>query len=453
MTIGLEWRIRYWDNTTAAVDLTTYVQSLTIDTEVNIGLCGRSLATVVIDNDSGAFTPQGTGTYATIDWFSVAFDIQQKTPTGNYKTSFCGMVNDVNFEFVSVTESRFTLSLIDILAVGARSNATTAYSTTILASTASQALEYFYNGSSTYYSGIDMPFIGGTAESKLIVTATTTEKTTVSNDDFPPGRVGDWINNNLLVTGPGTAYATALFLIGTVWQWGVRYVDFDLNQINPQTYIFSDTAAALVSGEMPYTAIDLQYKYDMVVNSCTAADQRSVYTPTTVTDTASTAKYGTRTVAFESLCTEQQTDVNRVANFWPNRYSTARYTCKTLTTSLSTLKQAVDDTIANDQFSKLLSILQGPWQRAEVSYVGPGQSTRKTELLVVNKISVSATPSDTTVVIGFLPGIDNQSFELDSSKYGILGGSGLTYNQPEIIYDENDWIYNDSQVEQGNKLG
>jgi len=427
MTISLQWRIKYWPNTTAAVDLTSMVQSLIIDTEVNIGLCGRSVATIVLNNDDGAFTPQGTGTYANIDWFKVAFQIEQKSATGLYKTSFVGMVNDANFEFVSIKESKFTLSLIDILAVGGRSNATTAYATTILSSSASQALGFFYNGSSTYYSGIDMPFIGGTAESTLSVNATTTETTTVTNDDFPAGRIGDWTNNNLLVTGPGTAYATGLTLIGTVWRWDCRYVDFDLNQIsaNAETYIFSDTAAALVSGELPYTAIDLQYKYDMVINSCTAVDQRNVYTQTTVTDTVSTAKYGTRTVAFNSLCTEQQTDVNRVANFWPNRYSTARYTCKTLTTSLSTVKQAVDNTFANDQFSKLLSPLQGIWQRAEVSYVAPGQSTQKTELLVINKIRINATPSDTTVVIGFVPGVDNQSFELDSVTYGLLDTNRL----------------------------
>ena len=427
MTISLQWRIKYWPNTTAAVDLTTDVQALTIDTEVSIGLCGRSMATIVFDNNDGAFTPQGTGTYANIDWFTVAFQIEQKSATGSYKTSFVGMVNDANFEFVSLKESRFTLSLVDILAVGGRSNATTAFAATILSSSASQALGFFYNGYTVYYSGIEMPFIGGTAESTLSVSATTTEKTTVTNDDFPAGRVGDWTNNNLLVTGPGTAYATGLTLIGTVWRWDCRYVDFDLNQIsgNAETYIFSDTAAALVSGELPYTAIDLQFDYDMVVNSCTAVDQRSVYTPTTVTNTASTANYGTRTVAFNSLCTEQQTDVNRVANFWPNRYSTARYTCKTLTTSLSTLKQAVDDTTANDQFSKLLSPLQGIWQRAEVSYVAPGQSTQKTELLVINKIRIDATPSDTTVVIGFVPGVDNQSFELNSSTYGILDTNRL----------------------------
>jgi hypothetical protein len=218
MTISLQWRIKYWPNTTAAVDLTSDVQSLTIDTEVSIGLCGRSVATILIDNNDGAFTPGGTGTYANIDWFSVAFQIEQKSATGSYKTSFVGMVNDVNFEFVSVKESRFTLSLVDILAVGGRSNATTAFASTILSTSASQALGLFYNGytdsGNVYYSGIDMPFIGGTAESTLSVNATTTEKTTVTNDDFPAGRVGDWTNNNLLVTGPGTAYATGLTLIG-----------------------------------------------------------------------------------------------------------------------------------------------------------------------------------------------------------------------------------------------
>jgi len=34
-----------------------------------------------------------------------------------------------------------------------------------------------------------------------------------------------------------------------------------------------------------------------------------------------------------------------------------------------------------------------------------------------------------------------------------LGGDGITYNQPEIEYNETAWIYNDANVEQGSRLG
>jgi len=36
---------------------------------------------------------------------------------------------------------------------------------------------------------------------------------------------------------------------------------------------------------------------------------------------------------------------------------------------------------------------------------------------------------------------------LDDSTYGMLGGTDITYNQPEISYDESGWIYNDSNAD------
>jgi hypothetical protein len=62
------------------------------------------------------------------------------------------------------------------------------------------------------------------------------------------------------------------------------------------------------------------------------------------------------------------------------------------------------------------------------------------------------TPTDTVIELGTVYGIDNQSFELDDPVYGVLGGSPITYNQP-IDYDEIGFIYNDTFVEQGARLG
>jgi len=42
---------------------------------------------------------------------------------------------------------------------------------------------------------------------------------------------------------------------------------------------------------------------------------------------------------------------------------------------------------------------------------------------------------------------------LDSSLLGVLGGGPITYDQATIVYDQTDWIYNDTNVEQGSRLG
>jgi hypothetical protein len=431
MAIDIDWGIKYYTNMTTTVDLTSYTQATSINIEVGIGLAGRATATIVLNNNTGAFTPNGTGTFASVDWFRYAFVIENKSNSSGYITSFCGMVSDVNIEVISIKESRFTLTLVDILTIAGRSSATTAYSAYILASPASQGIELMLNGYTfggvVYYSGVDMPFLGESVESLASSQPVTAEATTVSNDDFPAGRVGDWINNNLLVTGPGTVFTTNITSGTGRFQWNMKYVDFALNRTDADatTYNFSDKSAALASGEIPYSDIDVQYNFDQVINSCTAQDQRQLFTQVTAVDSTSTAKYGVRNVAFNSTCTEQQTDVNRVASFWSNRYGTARYTVKKIQTSLSVLKNAVDDGVAETAFSKLLTGKFGVWQRAVVDYVAPGMATQQREQLVINKITIGITPDDTVVTLDLIPGVDNQSFELNSSTYGILDTNRL----------------------------
>jgi len=431
MAIDIDWGIKYFTNMTTTVDLTSYTQAASINIEVGIGLAGRATATIVLNNNTGAFTPNGTGTFSSVDWFRYAFVIENKSNSSSYITSFCGMVSDVNIEVISIKESRFTLTLVDILTIAGRSSATTSYAGTILASPASQGIELMLNGYSlagtVYYSGVDMPFLGESVESLASSQPVTAESTTVSNDDFPAGRVGDWINNNLLVTGPGTVFTTNITSGTGRFQWNMKYVDFALNRTDADktTYNFSDKSAALASGEIPYSDIDVQYNFDQVINSCTAQDQRQLFTQVTAVDSTSTEKYGVRNVAFNSTCTEQQTDVDRVASFWSNRYGTARYTVKKIQTSLSVLKNAIDDGVAETAFSKLLTGKFGVWQRAVVDYVAPGMTTQQREQLVISKITIGITPDDTVVTLDLIPGVDNQSFELDSSTYGILDTNRL----------------------------
>jgi hypothetical protein len=141
MAIDIDWRIKYYTNTTTTVDLTSYAQSTSINIEVAIGLAGRSTATIVLNNNTGAFTPNGTGTFASVDWFRYAFVIENKSNSSGYITSFCGMVSDVNIEVISIKESRFTLTLVDILTIAGRSSATTTYAGTIVTSFASQGID------------------------------------------------------------------------------------------------------------------------------------------------------------------------------------------------------------------------------------------------------------------------------------------------------------------------
>jgi hypothetical protein len=88
-------------------------------------------------------------------------------------------------------------------------------------------------------------------------------------------------------------------------------------------------------------------------------------------------------------------------------------------------------------FSTVLIPLQ--WQ-------AQGQSLQ-TVNTIIEGMSFTGTPSQTSITFYLSPAEYYQYFTLNSDTFGILGGTGITYNQPEIVYDENGWIYNDANAD------
>jgi hypothetical protein len=86
-------------------------------------------------------------------------------------------------------------------------------------------------------------------------------------------------------------------------------------------------------------------------------------------------------------------------------------------------------------------------------YRVPGEASDTTVKVKMEGINVSMTPSNTIFTFYFSPAEYYTMFLLDDANFGILGGGGIVYNQPEIVYDEADWIYNDNNVEDGSRLG
>lgn len=422
------WSIKFYETPATSIDVTSYVKSVSIVHDANLPSCGRSSASIVLDNSTGIFTPNGSGTYASKDWFKFALLIQSPT----YSTEiYSGLPQTFEISNASTKESTVTITALDILTIAGRSSSTTAFATSILFTPAYQALEFMVNGytsgGTVYYAGVDMPFIGGSVESQIYVYSVTASTTTVTSDDFPAARVGDWINNNLMVSGPCTAFIGNVYIDLGIngFIWNINFVDSTLNKTagfaHPVNFGQKDGSFNAAT-EIPFTEIDLGYNFDQLINSATAQDQRSFYTPKTVTNTASTAKYGVRNVQFNSTCTEQQTDVDRVANFWPNRYSSPSYTVRSVTTTQSAAEGAGIPTynfvsLCNPQFSM--------WDRAAIRYKTVGMASAVTINQVINRIEINISPSDTIVTVGFLVGVDNQSFELNSSTYGILNGNRL----------------------------
>jgi hypothetical protein len=83
----------------------------------------------------------------------------------------------------------------------------------------------------------------------------------------------------------------------------------------------------------------------------------------------------------------------------------------------------------------------------------PGAGSDTATNVVAEGYSFSGVPEQTSYTFYFSPAFFYNVFILDSTTSGILGGDNITYNQPEIEYNENGWIYNDALVEDGSRLG
>ena len=83
----------------------------------------------------------------------------------------------------------------------------------------------------------------------------------------------------------------------------------------------------------------------------------------------------------------------------------------------------------------------------EVDYLVPGDSSESAVQLVREGWQININPSETTYRLFFSPLTYYSFFTLDSATLGLLGGGNITYEQPEITYDETGWVYNDSNAD------
>lgn len=123
------------------------------------------------------------------------------------------------------------------------------------------------------------------------------------------------------------------------------------------------------------------------------------------------------------------------------------------TWAISFLDVSQDQTIT-DRFVETIMSSSGSNRRIwDLVYRVPGATSDTTVLVAIEGVTINATPEKTDFTVYFSPATYYQFFVLDDSIFGILGGDSITYDQPEIEYDENGWIYDDANVEQGSRLG
>jgi hypothetical protein len=426
MAFALTWTVKF-GNVASLANITSFVLDLDIDSRADIGECGRSRCTITLNNTGGEFTPNGSGTYANTDWLSLALVVEASTPTSN-DIAFVGMITSVDVNHVNAKQSTVTIEAVDILTFAGQSpaiNLSWAYTGDI----DGWLFTAFYDLGTPSYPFVRLPTMQGGMASYIVAypVTSTSGQTQITNTKLPAGsRVADWLNTQIFPSGPATAYVTGYGINFGNWEWYVYVVDRDLNLTSgyAQTFTFVDGSSTLTSGQLPIEKLHVGFQVDELNNVATVDDNGGLIA-STVTDSTSNSKYGAKAYSATQVAAADQNTVDQAAQFWGNRYGTVRYLTDSISLTFSQVKsRAVDDGVANSAFARLCAqtVL---WKRAGITYRASGMSSSVTDQTVITHRRVMATPTDTRIELTLKSGLDNQSFELDSSTYGILDTNRL----------------------------
>jgi hypothetical protein len=442
MAFNLVWKVEFGD-IGGLFDITSLVFDTSIDMNANIGSAGRTTCQITLNNNGGQFTPGGTGTYGSVDWFKQAI-IVSCTGGGLTEYAFVGLLQDFDIDQKSTKESTVTISALDFLSVAGRSSNQLSDPSGGFLQSFEQFLKSYTNPAFGPAIPNISPLMGSTSNKLSYVDATTATNTVtyIITRYLEEGTLGDWTNNQVLPTGPGTTFATDYSISSDRFFWNAVVIDSSLNRTtNAYTTTIVDGSAALTSGQIAFNEIDVGFQLDTLTNVCNAIPINNgigAIASVSATNTTSQQNYGVRSRTYASCVPSGGAAVSgilvifnnqfmeTVANFWPNRYGTVRYIPSRVITAYSTLrKYSVDDGVAMQAFMRLLSAKTALWNRQAITYKGAGMSSSQTTQTVTTGRKIMITPSDTRVELTVVSGIDNQSFELDSSTYGILDTNRL----------------------------
>ena len=435
MAFNLVWKVQFGD-IAGLYDITSLVFNASIDMNANIGSAGRTSCQITLNNNGGQFTPGGTGTYGSVDWFKQAIIISC-TGGGLTEYAFVGLLQDFDIDQQSTKESTVTITGLDFLSIAGRSSNQLLDISGGYLLRLDDFIESFFDPIYSYAQTSATPTMGSLTglNSRVSATILTNTITAVRTLLLQAGTLGDWLNNQGLPSAPGTCFMTDYTITADRWFWNCSVIDSSLNRLtDAYTTTFVDGSTALTSGQIAFNNVEVGFQLDSLTNQCLASPTAGPTTAVTVINANSQNKYGVRARSYTSLIPSSaystiiynnQFNVT-VANFWANRYGEMRYIPYRLVTTYSTLRgSSVDDGVAMQAFMRLLSAETAVWNRQSVTYKGAGMASSQTTQTVTTGRKIMITPSDTRIELTLVSGIDNQSFELNSSTYGILDTNRL----------------------------
>ena len=446
MTATHTWAVNFVD-ASGATDLTAYTLGFQINQNCQIARMSTYTGQMTLSNQTNIFTPGAGGTHQNFEWFSKIIKITCAVNDGA-TTSTADVahlvVTDIDFRDDG-QKATVQLTLNDFFVYTAR-DAVSVIDITAAYGTLDVICKDMMNGTPSGVDPVPFPKFGA-------ANATVTDVLKMNNvdpaetdtypigfsgilEEFDDGTCRDYINNQILPSGPALIYpTTAAYNAGTgKWTLTANYVNRLMTKetvsaaVNYRLFSFTGAKAA---DKFPIKKVSTQYNTFDTINQAQVQSYSPAggSGPTFSNSTTSQASIGVRSVTYNKIipvvfggATDTQKSV--IGDFWVNRFSDVTYTPQQATVTLESIDQYIDSS-SRQNYADFLSVSTCLWSVADLEFTPKGAGSTQSYNCVIAGRQIFVSPESTTISLQLLPAAENQSLTLDSANVGILGENRL----------------------------
>lgn len=417
-----------------SIDFTSRVLSIKVDTEIGLGEIGRASVEVELENNDGALSPDGSGTYGSYDWLAQPLFIIARAGTSNppdrLETDalglkapfFGGPIVKFDYQDDGFT-SKITLQAMDWLSFFARYTAQAASTETdttinVIKNLADDVKVAPYGAASSDVSAV-YSLASGDAHENISMAVTK----------------GDFLGDSVRTVGAteGAVVYPGLLLLRkplTTTQAFYLVASISRARLNPNSG--GDAMAgmkgtgSLSSTDLPIRKLKLEFNDKQIVTQ--AQITRTGGTSQFSYDDTVSQTYGPRSIGMSDLPFTSDTQSLNYAEYFTKRFNTASFVPSEFEITGSMIESAANNS-ALDGVKTLLHqnshVYGALFKPTSISWTGAG-STSNTALVAPVRLRLSVKPEDWVMKILCVDAASNMGFVLDSTQLGVLDQNRIT---------------------------
>lgn len=417
--------------------LTSRVIGAVCRTTLQPGEFGRATASVDLLNNDGALTPNGGGTYSTLDWFATGLRIQATTSQGT-ANCFDGVIT--SFELVDDGKNSYVrLGAVDGFSLAGSTQCQISYSGAGVEAIATTWIRLFYVGNSWLTTTVALPRLNAASSTATASDKSLTVVAMQLGTWTASGRSADFLSNTIMPAGPNFAWPTTIESSGLLTNYKFTGTSlYPLRNNLPSTgvalkYVFSQNPT---TNQLPIQNLERGFNSDDLLNTSNVTSVPQMDTSTVTassTNSASVSKFGTRASSFTTLMTSKpgvlsavpEGSTQSIADRWANTYSSTNFVTQRLTVSDSAMRGLnLTNSGSVTAYRDLLDCEASLLQLSQITFTPTGAASSTTEYCITMGREIQFTLDDVRINVDFMIAT-RSAFVLNSSVLGVLDSNRL----------------------------